>query len=123
MYQEFLGQCITCKKFNSLAFKYPRMTSLPKHRVNFVRPFRHTGVDFTGHLWIKNEADENVKMYLLIFTCLNVRAIHIELVPHMSSQSFVLAFLRFVNLYGIPPFLYSDNAKSFIEGAKPSNKL
>ena len=116
--KKVLGLCLTCKKFNSLAFRYPRMTNLPKHRVNFVRPFNHTGVDFTGHLWIKNEADENVKMYLLIFTCMNVRAIHIELVPDMSTHSFVLAFLRFVNLYGVPSFVYSDNAKSFVAGCQ-----
>ena len=87
------------------------MTNLPKHRVNFIKPYMHTGVDFTGHLFVKNEFGENSKMYLLIFTCLNVRAVHIELVPDMSAQSFVLAFLRFVNLYGVPSYLYSDNAR------------
>ena len=111
-----ISSCITCKKFNSLSFRYPKMTNLPKHRVNFIKPFMHTGVDFTGHLFVKNESDENIKMYILIFTCLNVRAVHIELVPDMSTQSFVLAFLRFVNLYGVPSFLYSDNARSFISG-------
>lgn len=78
----------------------------------------HTGVDFAGHLWIRNDSDENVKMYLLIFTCLNVRAVYIELVPDMSTHSFVLAFLRFVNLYGVSSFLYSDIAKSFIAGCQ-----
>ena len=34
----------------------------------------------------------------------------------MSIQSFVLTFLRFVNLYGVPSFLYSDNARSFVSG-------
>ena len=111
-----LSNCIIYKKFNNLSYRYPKMTNLPKHRVNFIKPFMHTGVDFTGHLFVKNELNENVKMYILIFTCLNVRAVHIELVPDMSTQSFVLAFLRFVNLYGIPSFLYSDNARSFVSG-------
>ena len=79
--KRILGLCMICKKFNNLAFRYPKMTNLPKHRVNFIKPFQHTGVDFTGHLWVKNESEENVKMYILIFTCLNVRAVHIELVP------------------------------------------
>ena len=55
-------------------------------------------------------------MYLLIFTCLNIRAIHIELVQDMSTHSFILALLRFTNIYGIPSHIYSDNAKSFIAG-------
>ena len=55
---------------------------------------------------------------MLLFTCLNVRAVHIELVPDMSTHQFVLAFTRFTNVYGIPSHLYSDNAKSFIAGAE-----
>ena len=113
-----LRQCMTCIRFNSLAFKYPRMTNLPKHRVHFLKPFQHTGVDFTGHLWVRNQEDEDIKMYLLIFTCLDVRAIHIEVVPDMSTHSFVMAFLRFVNLYGIPSHIYSDNARSFVAGCQ-----
>ena len=49
-------------------------------------------------------------MYLLIFTCLNVRAVHIELVPDMNTNPLVLAIIRFTNIYGIPTHIYSDNA-------------
>ena len=55
-------------------------------------------------------------MYILIFTCMNVRACHIELIPEMSTNHFVLALIRFFNEYGIPSTIYSDNAKSFISG-------
>ena len=65
--KSILSRCISCRKFNSLAFRYPRMTNLPKNRVNLVKPFQHTGVDFTDHLWVKNEG-EVVKMYILLFT-------------------------------------------------------
>ena len=116
--KSILSKCIICRKFNTLSFRYPRVTNLPKHRVTLVKPFQHTGVDFTGHLWVKNEEGEVVKMYILLFTCLNVRAAHIELVPDMSTHQFVLAFSRFTNVYGIPSHLYSDNAKSFIAGAE-----
>ena len=57
-------------------------------------------------------------MYLLILTCLTVREVHIELVPDTSTHSFVLAFLRFVNFYGIPSHVYSDDAKSFVAGCQ-----
>ena len=107
--------CPVCRKFNSLSYNYPRMTELPKHRVNMVRPFCHLGVDYTGHIYCK-EGDKEVKMYILLFTCMNVRAIHIELIPEMSTNHFVLAMVRFCNEYGIPSTIYSDNAKSFISG-------
>ena len=55
-------------------------------------------------------------MFILVFTCLNIRAIHFELLPDMSSKNFILAFQRFCNLYTIPQYLYSDNARQFIKG-------
>ena len=55
-------------------------------------------------------------MYLLIFTCLNIRAIHIELIDDMSTHSLILALIRFCNIFGTPSHIYSDNAKSFVAG-------
>ena len=114
--ESILSRSITCRKFNSLAFRYPEMTNFPKQRVTLVKPFQHTGVDFTNHLWVKNEEGEVVKMYILLFACLNLHAVHIELVPDMSTHPFVLAFTRFTNVYGILSHLHRDNAKSFIAG-------
>ena len=56
---------------------------------------------------------ENNKMYLLIFTCVNIRAVLIEIVPDMSTMSVVQALTRFTNIYNIPSQIHSDNAKSF----------
>ena len=55
-------------------------------------------------------------MYLLIFTCLSIRAVHLELVEDMTTKSFVQAFVRFTNIYGIPSSIYSDNARPFVSG-------
>ena len=33
----------------------------------------------------------------------------------MSTAEFILAFIRFVNRYGIPLAVYSDSAKSFLQ--------
>lgn len=55
-------------------------------------------------------------MYILLFTCLNIRAVHLELVNDMSTHSVVLALVRFFNLYGVPTHIYSDNARSFVAG-------
>ena len=55
------------------------------------------------------------KMYLLVFTCLNVRAIHLELLPDMTCEQFLLAFIRFSNVHCIPSKIYSDNASTFLQ--------
>ena len=104
-------------EIQQLPFKHPKATNLLKHRVNVIKPFQHTGIDYIGHVWVKTNEGVS-KMYLLIFTCLNIRAIHTELVQDMSTHSFILALLRFTNIYGIPSHIYSDNAKSFIAGCK-----
>ena len=112
-----LNDCLTCKKFNALAYKYPKFTDMPKHHMNLVKPFQHVGVDYTGHVWVNDEiSGKSTKMFILVFTCLNIRAVHFELLPDLSSKNFILAFQRFCNLYTIPQYLYSDNAKQFLKG-------
>ena len=112
-----LSSCITCRKYNALAYKYPKFTDMPKHHMNFIKPFLHVGVDYTGHYWVKDElSGTTTKMFILIFTCLNIRAVHFELLPDMSAKNFLLAFQRFCNTYTIPQYLYSDNARQFLKG-------
>ena len=48
------------------------------------------------------------KMYILIFTCFNVRAIHLELLNEMSSHSVVLTMVRFLMYMGCIP-IYEDH--------------
>ena len=107
-----LSKCTICKRYNSLAFKYPSLTNLPKHCVNLVNPDENTGIDYTGHLWV-NRNGKAEKIYLLIFTCLAIRSIHIEIVQDMSTKTFIQAFIWFYNSYRIPSNTYSDNVKSF----------
>ena len=53
------------------------------------------------------------EMYILVYTCLNVRAIHLDLLPDMSTESILLSFVRFSTMYCIPEKIYPDNASSF----------
>ena len=34
-----ISSCEVCQRFNSLSFKYPKLTNLPKHRVNLVKAY------------------------------------------------------------------------------------
>lgn len=118
--KSILKECILCKRFNSLSFRYPKPTDYLGSKVNFVKPFENVGVDFTGHFNVKL-GTEYSKMYLVIFTCLSIRAVHLELVPNMSTASFLSAFLRFTSRFGLPKTLYSDNAPSFKQAAEILN--
>ena len=113
--KSIIKPCFICKKFNSLSFNYPRMTDLPVDRVNLVRPYANVGVDYTGHVYVR-EGGQEVKYYILLMTCLCTRAIHIDLLPDQSMEQFILALVRFCNIYGIPESVYSDNAATFNSG-------
>ena len=109
-----LKDCTTCKRINSINFKLPPVPCLPADRVNLIKPFDNTGVDYTGPFWVKDSNGVKTKFYILIFTCLNIRAVHFELLNSMSTEQFILAFIRFANRYALPKIIYSDNAKTFV---------
>ena len=71
--------------------------------------------DYTGHIYVR-EGNIEWKYYILIFMCLNIRACHIELLPDMSTEQFIHAFNRFINEYGVPTHVYTDNGKLFMAG-------
>ena len=110
-----LKKCVTCAKINSYSFRYPRPNSFVGDRVNFVKPFNYTGIDYTAHFMVKF-GENIVKMYLLLFTCLNTRAVHLDLVPSLNCEHFLLSFSKFCNLYTIPAKIFSDNASTFLQG-------
>ena len=114
--QKYITKCVSCQKYNKRPLQMPKATTLPKDRVNSVIPFAVTGVDYTGHFYVKNEEGSQSKYYILIFTCLTTRAVHMEVINSMATESFVLAMIRFCNRFSIPRIIYSDNGKSFISG-------
>ncbi|XP_062537923.1 uncharacterized protein LOC134206241 [Armigeres subalbatus] len=62
----------------------------------------------------------NAKRWIALFTCLSIRAIHMEVAHSLSTESCILAIRRFVNRRGAPAEIYSDNGTNF-HGA--NNKL
>ena len=53
------------------------------------------------------------RRYGCIFTCLRMRAVHIESVRDLSSDGFIQAVMRFVARRGVPIEIYSDNGSNF----------
>ena len=118
--KKVLAECITCKRMNAFSFTYPKRTDFISDKVNFFVPYQNTGVDFTSHFFVKI-GDATKKFYIVIFTCLNIRSVHLELIPSMSTSDFLLALTKFCNFYVITTKLYSDNASTFIHALKLLN--
>ena len=80
------------------------------------RPFLNCGVDYAGPFLIRQggrRSKTNVKCYAVLFICLVTRAIHIELVSDLTTESFLAALRRFMARKGRSHNIYSDNATCF----------
>ena len=63
-----IHKCVTCKRLNSGAFKYPKPADFLRDRVKYCKHFQNTGIDFTGHVYVKQHG-VLVKNYILVLTC------------------------------------------------------
>lgn len=123
--KRLIRRCTLCKKLEGLAFKTTFCPDLPDFRVDESPPFSHIGVDFAGPLLVKTGQDcqENVKVYVCLFTCAYTRAIHLETVQSLGVVDFIGAFRRFCARRGLPNTIVSDNAKTFKAASKEIRKL
>ena len=92
---------VICKKLGA-AKGEQLMADLPKERVlPGDPPFTHVGVDYFGPLYVR-QGRSNVKRYGCLFTCLVMRAVHIEITKSLDTDGFINAMRRFINLRGKP---------------------
>ena len=117
-----LRRCTLCRRYEGKAFKLPKMPPLPRERVTQSSPFENIGLDYLGPLYVWNNGVSE-KVWVCLFTCLAVRAIHLELVISMDTQHFLNCFRRFAARRGLPSVIYSDNAPQFHLAASTMTKL
>ena len=97
----------------------PLPPPLPKFRVLESRSFAHTAIDFAGPLHVKTfGVTESSKMWVCLYTCYITRAVHIDVVPDMSTDTFLRSLKRLCARRGTPCLIVSDNAKTFNGAAK-----
>jgi hypothetical protein len=99
------------------------MAALPEFRVRESFPFSKVGVDFAGPLFVKSKIGESKKAYIALFSCCVTRAVHLELVEDLTSQTFRRALRRFSSRRGTPALIVSDNAKTFRATQKALKQL
>ena len=94
------------------------MADLPVDRVSPGDPaFTHAGLDFFEPFLVKKGRGTE-KRYGRLFTCLNTRAVHIEIAHSMDTDSFVNCLLRFIARRGQPKMIRSDNGRNFVSGER-----
>ena len=115
--RRILNGCVSCRKRQAPAAEQ-KMASLPADRITPARPpFTYTGVDCFGPFEVRRGRTK-VKRYGVIFTCLTIRAIHIEVASSLDTVSFVNALRRFIARRGQPEEIRSDNGGNFVRGER-----
>ena len=71
-------------------------------------------------MYVKNGANQK-KVSICLFTCITVRAVHLEMVEDMTAEHFLEGFRRFIARTGKPNKIISDNAATF-KDAKEYNQ-
>ena len=68
------------------------MPPWPRKRVSQSDPIQFVGLDYLGPVYVKAHDDLN-KIWICLFTCLSVRAIHLEWVMHGFNCSTIFELL------------------------------
>ena len=104
--------CITCKRIRGTP-RIPQMANLPSERLTEAAPFTHCGLDCFGPFKTKDGRKEK-KTYGLIVTCMSSRAVHIELLEDMSSDSFINALRNLIAIRGAVSTIRCDQGTNFV---------
>ena len=105
-------KCNGYMRFRATAFKRPAPGKLPQDRTTTGGvTFEVIGTDFAGPIRYKRTQKKEGKTYLAIFACSLSRAVHLELLRNMETDTFNLCFKRYIARRGRPPVIYSDNGR------------
>ncbi|GFY37379.1 integrase catalytic domain-containing protein [Trichonephila inaurata madagascariensis] len=106
-----IRKCLKWNKFKISTTTPQLMGNLPKHRVTLERPFFSCDIDYTSPVLIKcnkGQVTKSTKGYIALFVYLATKAVHIEAVRDLTTDSFIAALRR-----GAPRHIYSDNGTNF----------
>lgn len=119
------AKCMVCKLAKEKCLQ-PKMAPIPRYRFDPpLQAFSKTGLDFAGSFLTKRSARglSKNKRYMALFTCLQTRAVHIEMVYSLETGSFMNALARMIARRGCPREIVSDNGRTFVRANRELKKL
>ena len=119
MISKTINQCVTCRRLRGkLSSHVQLMADLLSDRLDTPPPFTNVGFDVFGPWNIQTRklrgGAVNAKRWALIFTCLNCRAVHIEVLETMETSSFICVLRRFFAIRWTLTLLRCDRGTNFI---------
>ncbi|XP_044151553.1 uncharacterized protein LOC122939550 [Bufo gargarizans] len=98
------------------------MANLPYDRLSMDPPFTNVGLDVFGPWPVvvrqTRGGRAHGKRWAIMFTCLSIRAVHIEVIESMDTSCFINAFRRFIAIRGPVKHIRSDRGTNFVGAAR-----
>ncbi|XP_063629855.1 uncharacterized protein LOC134801251 [Cydia splendana] len=114
--------CLFCRIRRAKQFQ-PVTGDLPEARLgHHRRPFTFTGLDYFGPIQV-TVGRRREKRYVALYTCLVVRAVHLEIVDSLTTDSAIMSLRRFTARRGTPSELWSDNGTAFVGASRELRRL
>lgn len=113
--RECIQKCIPCRKFKAKPCEQA-MAPLPLFRLEETpRPWTYVAVDAAGPFvtYKKDSNEVDKKVWLLLWTCLQIRALEIEVLTDLKTDSVIHSLRRVIARHGDISYVQSDNAASF----------
>lgn len=102
--------------------RIPMMAPLAEERLAPFQPaFDHTGIDFFGPIEV-TVGRRHEKRWGVLFVCLTMRAIHLEVANSLDTNSALMCVRNFVNRRGPPTKIVSDNGTNLRAAEKELKK-
>ncbi|GFX76541.1 integrase catalytic domain-containing protein [Trichonephila clavipes] len=123
--RKILRTCITYRKV-SAKVSQQLMADLPAARVTACRVFSQLGIDYCGPFQLKTfsgKCRQIRKVYVCVFICFTVKAIHLELVSYLTTEAFLAALKRFVARRERPIEIHSDKGWNFVGANNELRKI
>lgn len=117
LFKKVRKSCQMCKNTTASTIM-PQMSTLPPARLaSFERPFTFVGIDYFGPLYV-TVGRRKEKRWGVLFTCLTVRAVHLEIAHSLDTSSCVMSINNFMARRGTPREIYTDNGTNFRAASK-----
>ncbi|XP_052756313.1 uncharacterized protein LOC128201929 [Galleria mellonella] len=121
-----ISSCVKCFRAHPRVAAPPIMGNLPACRINQIKPFSVSAVDYAGPFDIslgRGRGTRTFKSYVCVFVCTATKAVHLELVSELTTEAYLAALRRFIARRGRCSRLISDQGRNFIGAANVLHDL
>ena len=109
--KSIIKKCHHCVRYRAMPFPSPKPGPLSKQRAQECHPFQVIGVDYAGPIYFSCKTKAISKSYIL-FWCSVSRAVHLELVPNLTTQETIKSMRRIIARWASPKFILTRRRHS-----------